>query len=432
MHRAWIAPLTLSGAMSLVLAQQAAAADVSLKIDAAQAAGGPPTASYCSTDEAARLPTHANREHIEEPNPSDVEQKATRYLSCCLYMTDAKACADNTVRWLAWAHERQARHRQGTFFGETDVAAAGAAGLVVGGTKAAATTTSVWSLAALAPVIVEDVAGFGPRSQVHYGATQAFYSLVEHYDARTAELQDIRGLAAENYKLEQACRSLTGVNDVKDDAHASDAALFNIEVANFKAYCKDYEASLGAFRPYRDAMSRAQQRLARQYIVDATNLEGVFHKISFSLQAPPSMALSIVLAAPFDALSSAIHSGKTVNEYKARSATFDLEKDGFDLANPWPPATAPATQLPSSGIAVSPKGTASASAVDSKTGAMAILALLQAVDTESTAALEWNRKANQVVADLSGEAGTYKMVFDFRAEKATAVVQFTKTGSSKQ
>lgn len=430
-------PLLAAACMSVISATSAkawedAASAATLRIHSPDHLGHEAEANtYCASLEAASL-VFRTTSRGPEINPSDVEQKASRYLSCCLEGPASLRCTDNTLDWLAWAHERQARHGQGIFFGETDVAAVGAAGLIIGGTKAAASTTRAWSLAALAPVIVEDIVALGPQSQVHYGAFQAFNALKLHYKDVAADLAGMSMLKVEDYKLEQACVGIGGIASIKDDKNPSAADVMNTEVANFKAYCKDYEAALNGVRPYRDSISAADKRVARQYIGDAMRLEDTFHKVSFSMQAPPSTALSIVLAAPFDALSTAIHSGKSINEYKARAATFDLEKDGLNLASPWPATAVPATLLPSSSIARSASAKQALTTLGAASAANDAMTRLGAVEAASTAALEWNRQVNQTVAGLSGEAGTYKMVFDFRAQKPSVEVEFTKAGSSKQ
>lgn len=387
-----------------------------------------------------RNPNAWKRKGKPAKDATDVEQQASQGLGCCIDPQRnatpadhfaAVTCIDDKVYMLAAAHAAQARGRQQFFFGETAASATGGGALVIGGAKAAANTTVAWSIVALAPAVIEDITAAGPRSQVHHGAANAFSSLHQHYSEMERHFGNLAAIDTENDALTLQCAGLKSLKTVPDDAAApSGADVLNDEIKRFTAYCSENTAAVQSLRPYRDALLAAYEDVPGKYAQDAQAIEGTFHKISFGLQAAPSQALQIMLAAPFDALANAIHSGKTVNDYKARQATFDLEKDGLALASVWPDVAAPDKPLPIADIDLA----AAAAKLEPKLGgdeAKAGYKRLHAIADASTAVLESNRRANRAVAALHAGSGTYKMVFDFRAAKRTADVEFTKGGVAK-
>ncbi|WP_296598028.1 hypothetical protein [Phenylobacterium sp.] len=370
-------------------------------------------------------------------DPSKVEQQVSFNLVCCLNNTndlDAMECIDRDLEWLVWSHTRQARRGQKWHFGETSVSAAGATALLIGGTKAAESTTIAWSVVALAPIIAEEIAANGPRSQVHYAAAAAFARLRSHYTSLRTRYLALPSLVIEDETLDSACSILTEHDKISDKNAPDSAAVVNNELVRYQTYCKDYVASLVGLRAYRTSMMVSYDDMPSRYVNDAQALEGVFHKISFRLQAAPSKSFGLVLNSGLNALAEAIHTGTSVSEYKASAATFDLEKDGLALSEVWPLATPPGP-LPLSPIIPSKAAAASAGRLSGDAGveAAALLGAMKTVSdtTKDPKVLLRHQLANRTVAAMADGVGTYKMVFDFRAEKRTADIEFTRASDKK-
>ncbi len=368
---------------------------------------------------------------MDDHSYSTLEQTAWEGLKCCAETKTVSPtlCVHQTVAILALVHDRQARRRQQMFFGETYTSASGALALVIGGTKAAATTQTVWSVVALAPAVLEDIEAFGPSSQVHYGAAHAFARLDEHYRILDRRLGEAIVPSAESTALSLSCAQLGSLKAIKDKNNAA-VIVVNGQIALFKTFCSDNDAALKACRPYVESMQLTREDLADKFAEDAEAIEGTFHKIVFGLQAPPSQALQSVLAAPFDALANAIRSGKSPSEYKARESTFQLEKDGLPLSSITPSVTAPTKPLSETGIDIDadPKSTFIHDLAKND-DAQTAFRLLSDISTKSHKAAEPYRKLNASVAALAATNGTYKMVFDFRAQKRTVDIEFTKASS---
>jgi trimeric autotransporter adhesin len=443
------APATPSGAPQGDLAQaqaDSARASATLAQSAADAAKESAKAAQAGSKspQADAASAKANKDAATQA-ATDATTAQTAADSVTNLRLPAMACINDDVLRLMAAHESQAEGQRTTFGAETWVSGAGAMALIVGGAKAAASTTAAWSVVALGPSVFEDIGAFGARSQLHYGAARAFGRLGEHYGTLDRHFTGLSKLLPQDGLLSAACAKAPDALPASADAAPS---LLNADLKAVAAYCTDFTAALEQAQAFRDAMATARNDLPELYVEDAQSLEGIFHKLAFGMQAPPSQALQIVLSAPLDALASAIRSGKTVSEYKAREATFDLEKDGLPLSSSWAAATPPSKSLPETAAVrfVGSSDTASKLCPSTRTASKApdagapapsvdcskVQALntwLDGVVTASQAALASNKKANAAVAAVHNDVGTYKMTFDFRADKRTADIEFTPASS---
>ncbi len=239
-----------------------------------------------------------------------------------------------SARAAAEAYRKKAEARQDDSDGLAAVSGVGLTGAVIGGAKAAASTTSAWTALGITPVVGEDLAAAGPRGRLYGIASIAMTRIIWRYMALEWALNAMGGQAsALKADVKRACDEGSELFRLKKALASTSEGKLAVADA-----VKQAESRCASMTEAADQLATADRvwsgragYLAISAAKDVVEFDDTVARLDRGLRSSPSDAFRAVLSAPFSLVASAIRGGQGESTFTSRSLAAFNTPIVFDL-----------------------------------------------------------------------------------------------------
>ena len=282
---------------------------------------------------------------------------------------NAFSCSIETARGTVRLYRQRAGLRQDWTDSMATVSVTSFAAAAIGGTKAAASTTSGFVGLGTISIIGEDLAASGPRGRLYALSSVALNGIIWRYqtlfDAQSSLAMKIdplrveidaacdQGLPANDIAkggkiVTQAGSSLKGLQAIRGQLELADAksfkGAFSDQIANLSDRCAALQTTAIQLQTASQLWQGRQSYLALSLARDVSDFDDTVARIDRSLRTSPSEAFGIVLSAPFALATNIIRGGAANPGYTARTLTAFASPITFELTRLPTPALPVAIQ----------------------------------------------------------------------------------------
>lgn len=192
---------------------------------------------------------------------------------------------------------------------------------MIGGAKAAASTSNAWVALGVLPIVAEDLSANEPRSRLYGLAAISLSRIVWRYQALdearvklNADLDDLRG------RTRNVCGVKARLEAIKSAAdRAGGKILFADQISRMTSRCAALTAALQQLSAASEQWGSSGDFVAHSFIKDAIEFDDTVARLDRSLRTTPAGAFRTVLATPFSVASNIIRGGADIQGYQQRT-----------------------------------------------------------------------------------------------------------------